>query len=94
MKKKKLTTLTLRKYKISNLSALQSTVGGTASLETEGVPGSENSLFTLCEDCFTKDIFVCTSVNFERCTDDTNTGTSQLPPPTEYESCLCNVPGF
>ncbi|WP_046758510.1 hypothetical protein [Kordia jejudonensis] len=84
MKKKHLKNLVLHTSRISNLSLLHSTKGGTETLGTQvdnnvGLPNTIDA--TNCP----TNILQCISQNFTDCS--TNGGVTSTQPPTEYESC-------
>lgn len=91
MKKKNLKNLLLHKHKISNLQLLYKKVGGTNTIETETEVETNPSIVSVVVECPTE-VIHCISDNFTDCA--TNGGTVKAPPPTEYNTCTCNQPGF
>ncbi|MEM6719645.1 MAG: hypothetical protein AAF611_10035 [Bacteroidota bacterium] len=92
MKKKKFKNLELYKHKISNLSLLHKKTGGINGT------GIANTTYTTGTDADTSDMTTNVteeSICYSYCDDcGTNGGTIKCPPPTEYETCVCDKPSF
>ncbi|AXG71167.1 hypothetical protein KORDIASMS9_03422 [Kordia sp. SMS9] len=92
MKRKKHIGLKLHKYKVSNLTLLHNKAGAnsadpTLSETDTTVTTNPNNTTTVQP---TEETFC-----YSDCNDcGTNGGTTKAPPPTEFETCICQPPGL
>ncbi|PTX64208.1 hypothetical protein C8N46_101819 [Kordia periserrulae] len=91
MKKKKLKSLVLSKHSVSNLSLLYQKFGGQETSDSQ--TDTNHGFVSLQIPCPTAEGETCLQTE---CYGDcgTNGGTQKSPPPTEYNTCNCNPPGF
>ncbi|WP_046758509.1 hypothetical protein [Kordia jejudonensis] len=90
MKKKKLKSLKLHTYKISNLALLHQKVGGIFTTDTETASETNPGTISIVIDCSNTTSEAPSEIP-ENC--GTNGGSYRTEPPTEYEGCHINSIG-